>query len=159
MAAATSRVKGDRSRWKIARDVVDGILADQITRGESLHSGAGILAGLAGVITTLAGTSIPATQHTVGRIGLSLSGLSAVVAVAVLLLRRPGREPSHLRWLVEQVLDTGDLEVTEDALLTVDLGAVDRNETRLAWKGGLVVISALVLASAISVFVIAIIAT
>jgi len=149
VSGTASRVDGDRSQWEIARDAVDTVLMDQIARGESLHAGAGILAGLAGVITTLAGTSAILPHRLGGQIGLAGAGLSAVLAVAVLLIKRPGRQPVGLKEFVDRILTTGDVELTEDVLLTVDLAAATRNDLRLRWKGVLIVLSALALAVAV----------
>lgn len=129
--------------------MVDTVLMDQIARGESLHAGAGILAGLAGVITTLAGTSTILPHRLGGQVGLIGAGLSAVLAVAVLLVKRPGRQPVGLKGFVDRILTTGDVELAEDALLTVDLTAATSNNLRLQWKGVLVVLSALALAVAV----------
>jgi hypothetical protein len=87
------------------------VLADQIGRGESLHSGAGILAGLAGVITTLAGMSSILPHRFWGQVGLVGAGASAVLSVAVLLIRRPGRQPVGLKDFVDRILGT-DVQLT-----------------------------------------------
>jgi hypothetical protein len=129
--------------------VVDTVLEDQLARGESVHAGAGILAGLAGVITTLAGTSSTLPHHVPGQLGMTAAGAAAVLAVTVLLVRRPGRQPVDLEHFVDQILRRSEVELTEDVLLTVDLGAASRNEGRLRAKGVLIVLSALALAVAV----------
>lgn len=125
------------------------MLVDQIARGESLHSGAGILAGLAGVITTLAGMSQTLPHHFWGQVGLIGAGIAAVLSVAVLLVRRPGRQPVGLATFVDRILTTADVELTEDVLLTIDLAAGTRNDVRLRAKGVLIVLSALSLGVAV----------
>jgi hypothetical protein len=85
---------------------------------------------------------------------LAGAGLSAVLAVAVLLIQRPGRQPVGLDVFIDRILGTGDVELTEDVLLTVDLGAATRNGNRLRIKGVLVILSALALAVAVVALVV-----
>jgi hypothetical protein len=153
MGGAKSRGEGDRRQWEIARDTVDTTLSDQIARGESLHAGAGILAGLAGVIVTLGGISSVLPHRALGQIGLIAAGVSAVFAVVVLVIGRPSRQPVDLADLVKDHILREDVSLTEDVLLTIDLGAVKRSARRLTWKARFTVGSAVALALAVSTLV------
>lgn len=146
----------DRRRHEIARDVVATLLADQLSRSESLSSASGALAGLAGVVTTLAGIAPRITGHRVGLAGTAAAGLSAVLAVVALATRRPGREPVDIDLLVSRILDTKDVSLTEDVLLYADAAAAQRNDRRLRTKGALVILAASALAGAVALIVAAI---
>ncbi|HLN15611.1 MAG TPA: hypothetical protein VK277_02550 [Acidimicrobiales bacterium] len=149
MVGRVSRANSERGRWEVARDILDTALTDQIGRGESLHAGSGILVGLAGVMTTIGTTSSMLPERFLGRVGLCGAGVSAVLAVAVLLIRRPGRQPVDLKGAVDHILATSKVESIEDTLLTTDLGAAGRNDRRLRAKGILIVLSSLALAVAV----------
>lgn len=86
-------------------------------RADSLNASAGVLAGLGGVVTTLAGTVTHLINRNVGRAGIAAAGLSVVLAVVGLMWRRPGREPIDLDTLLDRILHTGDVTLTEDVLL------------------------------------------
>ena len=145
---------GDRRR-AVAKSVFDTLLSDQIGRGESLNAAAGVLAGLAGVVTTLAGTIASLTVHNVGLAGIAAAGLSVVLAIVGLLSRRPGREPVQAEFLLTRILETGDVTLTEDVLLYADAAAATRNDGRLRWKGWWTACSAIALAGAVILIVLA----
>ena len=48
---------------------------------------------------------------------MALAGLSVVLAVVALIVKRPGREPEELTSLLRQILDTADTIQAEDVLL------------------------------------------
>lgn len=137
---------------ELAEETVNTVLTDQIARGESLHSGAGILGGLAGVITTLAGMSSTLPHRFLGQVGLIAAGTSAVLAVSVLLVPRPGRQPRDLPGFVNEIL-AGTGGVAERFVLTVGMVAAAKNDRQLRWKGLLIVVSAVALTVAVSALV------
>lgn len=148
-------VRGDED-WRhrrIAQDVVSTLLADQLSRGESLNAAASTLAGLAGIVTTLAGIVPTLTNHPVGLAGIASAGLSAVLAVVALATRRPGREPVDIGALVDEIVGTDDVTLTEDVLLYTDVAAARRNDGRLRRRGVLVLLAAFSLAVAVVLLV------
>lgn len=143
----------DRKRHQIAQGVVSTVLADQLSRSDSLNSASSALAGLAGVVTTLAGIVPKLTGHSVGLAGISAAGLSAVLAVIALTTRRPGREPVDVELLVNRIIGTQDVSLTMDVLLVTDAAAARRNDKRLRVKGALVTLAASALALAVILIV------
>ena len=106
----------------------------RLTRSESVNSVAGVLAGFAGVVTTLAGTVTTLATYTLGEAGIAAAGLSVVLAVIGLMSVRPGREPMDPDLLLDSILHTGDVTLTEDVLLHMDVAAAKRNDGRLKRK-------------------------
>lgn len=104
------------------------------SRAESLNAAAGVFAGLGGVVTTLARIVTGLDVELVGRAGVSLAGVSVVLAVVALITRRPGREPIELDRLLHRILNIADTTLTEDVLLEADAQATARNERRLRAK-------------------------
>jgi hypothetical protein len=148
----------DRRRYDIACKVFTTLLDDQIARSDSLNSVAGVLAGLGGVVTTLAGIVTHLTQPQVGLAGIAAAGASVTLAVMGLMWWRPGREPTDPARLLDRILHTGDVTLTEDVLLYADVAAALRNDLRLRHKTWWTVSSALLLAGGIVLIVIAILA-
>jgi hypothetical protein len=147
----------EREKYRIAQDVFSTLLEDQISRSDSLNSTAGVLAGLGGVVTTLAAVVPNLTQRNVGLAGIALAALSVVLAVYGLLTRRPGREPVELDLLLDRILGTGDVTLTEDVLLRADVEAAKRNDLRLKVKSRWITGAASTLAAGVVVIVIAIV--
>ncbi len=148
-----------QQRYEIAQAAILSLLADQLSRSDSLNSASGALAGLAGVETTLAGIVPGLTVQSVGLAGISAAGLSAVLAVVALATRRPGREPVDIDHLLERILDTVDVGRTLDVLLFADVAAAKRNDKRLRAKGALVILAAFALALAVILIVTTMIVT
>jgi hypothetical protein len=113
----------DERRHQIAKDVFTTLLADQADRSESLNADTGVMAGLGGVVTTLAGLDPGLGRHDVGLAGAAAPGVSVVLAVIGLMTRRPGREPIGLPALLDRILHTPDVALTEDVLLNMDVAA------------------------------------
>lgn len=135
----------------IAKGVLDTVLSDQLGRGESLNQAAGVLAGLAGVVTAFAATS-PAIKLGIGEVGLVGAAAAAVVAVVGLTCRRPGREPKHVAQLVTLIIGATPA-VSRASLRVADIGAAERNDRRLRNKGAFVLLSAALLAVAVVLLV------
>ena len=148
-----------QQRYEIAQAAILSLLADQLSRSDSLNSASGALAGLAGVETTLAGIVPGLTVQSVGLAGISAAGLSAVLAVVALATRRPGREPVDIDHPLERILDTVDVGRTLDVLLFADVAAAKRNDKRLRAKGALVILAAFALALAVILIVTTMIVT
>lgn len=142
-----------REAHRIATKVFDTLLLDQITRGDSLNASAGVLAGLGGVVTTLAGVVPHLTTKNLGRLGVAGAGLSVVLAVVALILRRPGREPRQPQELLAEILASDDAQLTEDVLLRADVAAAERNDARLRHKAQWVVGAASTLAASVLLLV------
>jgi hypothetical protein len=123
------------------------LLQDQISRSDSLNGTAGVLAGLGGVVTTLAGVVPKPSHYKLGLAGISAAGLSVVLAKVGLLMSHPGREPVQLDSLLDRILHTGDTTPTEGVLLYADVAAAKRNDRRLKVKGFSVTLSAMSFAS------------
>jgi hypothetical protein len=83
-----------------------------------------------------------------------MAGLSVVLAVIALVLKRPGREPKELPVLLRRILETADITVTEDVLLGTDAEAATRNDSRLRVKSAWVFAAATSLAVAIILLVV-----
>ena len=81
---------------------------------------------MAGIVTGL-------DTKSVGKIGEILAGLSVVIAVVALIMRRPGREPVELDRLLQRNVNTAET-LTENVLLEADAKAASRNERRLRAK-------------------------
>lgn len=139
----------------LAAGVLSTTLGDQVGHSDSLNSVAGVLAGLAGVIATLAGMSTLATHHDLGLAGLAAAAGSGVVSVVALLWPRAGREQRFVRQLVEY-LNEKNVELGQDLLASLAIGAISRNELRIRCKAMLVGGSAILLASAIGLIAAAI---
>jgi len=139
----------------LAQSVVSTALGDQIARSESLNAAGGVLAGLAGVITTLSGTLSNLQAHWPGSAGTAATGLAAVLAVIAICTRRPGRQPVDLVEYVDQILED-DVALSREVLLKLDVAATVRNDGRLLWKGALVIASALALAAGVGFIVVSI---
>jgi hypothetical protein len=71
----------ERAQYRIAQQVFSTLLSDQISRAESLNATAGVLAGLGGVITTLASVVPHLLHRNLGLAGISVAGCSVVLAV------------------------------------------------------------------------------
>ena len=140
-------------RHQIAKGVFTTLLADQVGRSESLNATNGVLAGLGGVVTTLAGLVSSLAAHDIGRAGIAAAGFSVVLAVGGLITRRPGREPIDPDALLDRILHTGDVTLTEDVLLYMDVAAARRNEWRLRWKARWTFGAAIALAGAVCLIV------
>ena len=82
---------------------------------------------MAGIVTGL-------DVELVGKAGVSLAGVSVVLAVVALIMRRPGRESIELDRLLHRILNTADTTLTEDVLLEADAQATARNERLLRAK-------------------------
>jgi hypothetical protein len=143
-----------REPYRVAVRVFDTLLSDQISRSESLNTSAGVFAGLGGVVTTLAGIVSGLDQKAFGKFGVSMAGLSVVLAVIALIVKRPGREPKEVHALLRRILDTADTTLTEDVLLETDAQAAVRNDLRLRLKSIWVVAAATSLAVAIILLVV-----
>ncbi len=139
---------------RIAGRVVSTLLSEQIARADSLNTTAGVFAGLGGVVTTLAGIVAGLDAKADGKFGVSLAGLSVVLAVIALIWRRPGREPKQLEGLLSLIMATLDTTVTEIVLLETDAQAARRNDSRLRGKTIWVVSAATSLAAAMILLVI-----
>jgi hypothetical protein len=147
----------EREKFRIAQEVFSTLLEDQISRSDSLNSTAGVLAGLGGVVTTLAAVVPHLTQRNIGLAGIAAAALSVVLAVLGLLTRRPGREPVELDFLLDRILGTEDVTLTEDVLLRADVDAAKRNDRRLKVKSRWITAAASTLATGVVVIVVAII--
>jgi hypothetical protein len=147
----------ERAQYRIAQQVFSTLLSDQIARAESLNATAGVLAGLGGVVTTLASVVPHLLHRSLGLAGISVAGCSVVLAVVGLLTRRPGREPVELDLLLNRILGTADVTLTEDVLLRADVDATKRNDVRLTTKSRWITSAAIALASGVVVIVAAII--
>lgn len=112
---------------------------------------------MGGVVVTLAAIVPKLTGNGWGVSGISLAGLSVVIAVVGLLVRRPGREPKDPEGLVRQIIATEDASLTEDVLLYFDVGAAGRNERRLKWKGVFAISATTSIAAGVVLIVFAII--
>src|SRR5487761_696712 len=132
-------------RLKIAQDAVTRVLADQIAHSESLNTVGAGLAGLAGVIATLAGTSPTLNGPGSGLAGTTAIGLAAVLAVAIVCWPRPVRKNAALPALVVRILEA-DENVSLEVLIGADIAQAATNTTRLRVKGALVLVAAAFLA-------------
>jgi hypothetical protein len=154
-AMVISRTATDgREPYRVAARVFDTLLSDQIARSDSLNTTAGVFAGLGGVVTTLAGIVSGLDLKIVGKCGVAMAGLSVVLAVIALIVKRPGREPKELPALLRQILESADTTLTEDVLLETDAQAASRNDSRLRVKSVWVFAAATSLAVAIILLVV-----
>jgi hypothetical protein len=151
--SAAETAGDDRRQYEIAAKVFDTLLADQIGRSDSLNASAGVFAGLGGVVVTLAGIVPGLVERFLGKAGIAAAGLSVIGGVGGLIWWRPGREPRDLQELLERILNTGDITLTEDVLLEADVQAAIRNDRRLKNKAFWVVGSAGALALAVLLLV------
>ena len=137
--------------------MVSTLLADQVGRAESLNATDSAIAGLGGVVTTLAGLVPSLTRHQVGLAGVAAAGISVVAAVVGLMVRRPGRDPVEPGPLLEHILHTDDVALIEEVLLYADVAAATRNDGRLRAKSRWTMTAAGALAAAMILIVVAII--
>jgi hypothetical protein len=146
-----------RRRHDIVKEVFTALLADQVGRAESLNGVNAVIAGLGGVVTTLAGLVASLALHDLGLAGVAGAGSSVIFAVIGLMVRRPGREPIDLDGLVYRMLHTDDVALTEDVLLYADLEAIKQNDRRLRLKARWTMAAAVTLAAAVGTIVAAIV--